>query len=114
MPSYKFSQFTQIAFNTHSKKIQGQEHRCSDNYHFHYLAQGGKILWEIQGGDVANISFAVKEDLKMAKDPVIFKGLVNGSVTEMPEGDSIYIADVKQNGQDIPNDYLIKITVTKV
>ncbi len=79
----------------------------SYNYHFHSIKQGGRIRWNIEGGSQLNISFNVKEDIKAGIDKEIFKGLKDGSETNMPAGDSIYIADVKQNGEDIKDSHLL-------
>ena len=114
MPGYKFDGFVEVKLVTNSRKLKDQSHRCSDNYHFHSIKQGGRIRWNIEGGSQLNISFNVKEDIKAGIDKEIFKGLKDGSETNMPAGDSIYIADVKQNGEDIKDSHLIKIIVTVI
>lgn len=112
MPSYEFAKFDAVTITSNSKLLSGQQHRCSKNYHFHELKGGQKIKWSIVGGSQLGISFAVKEDKTAATDPVIFTNIVDGSETDIPKGDSIYIADVKQNGQSVHEDFNIQITVS--
>lgn len=114
MPSFKFDGFVGATLVTNSRKLAGQDHRCSDNFHFHSIKQGKNIRWEIEGGDSANITFDVKEDISGRTDPTIYKSLKNGDINALPKGDSIYIANVKQNGSEIAKNYSLKITVSVV
>ncbi|MGR3976706.1 hypothetical protein FW754_03275 [Acinetobacter sp. 1207_04] len=115
MPGFKFDGFIQATLETNSRKLEGQNHRCSYNYHFLSLKQGKKLKWNIEGGSNLNITFDVQEDLSGRSDRVIFTSIKDGDIKLMPEKtDSIYIANLKQNGKEIDKDYPIKITVTAV
>ena len=76
---------------------EGQKHRSSGNFSTEGVPGGfNKFYWEITGTEKPeSIKFNVKRDKSVAKDPVEYEDLKDGSVTEIKEHRSLYIADPK-------------------
>lgn len=73
----------------------GQDHRSSGNFSTEDAPHGTRqIQWFITENDnFQNITFDVKEDVKLWFDPIVFRGVRNGQVTEYKSNRQFYIAD---------------------
>lgn len=94
MPSYKFAGLRAVTIASDAKIREGQEHRSSDNYDVRDLERSGRVQWTCPPGVV----FDVKEDKTAATDPVTFRDVSNGSITDSPNDSAswgLYIADPK-------------------
>jgi hypothetical protein len=91
MPNFRYDGFSEVVMHSQNTKMDGQEHRSSGNYLFtgEAFQSCSKVEWSCPTG----VSFSVKRDHKAAKDDVVLTGVCNGSVTELPGGEGIYIAD---------------------
>ncbi len=88
----------QIASVTSEGQPQkGQKHRSSGNFSTEGVPGGfSKFYWEITGTkEPESIKFNVKRDKSAAIDPVEFENLKDGSITEIKQYRSLYIADPK-------------------
>lgn len=76
---------------------QGQNHRSSGNFSTEKAIEGfSKYCWVISDTKEPNsIKFNVKRDKSAGTDPVEYTDLTNGSVTEIKQERSMYIADPK-------------------
>ncbi|MDO5559597.1 MAG: hypothetical protein Q4F95_08370 [Oscillospiraceae bacterium] len=91
MPDFKYDGFTEVVMVSQKDKLNGEDHRSSGNYLFtkEAFAPCNKVKWSCPAG----ISFCVKRDHKAAKDDVVLEGVCDGSITKLPAGEGIYIAD---------------------
>ena len=67
---------------------KGQSHRSSGNFSTEECS-GNKLQWSCPPG----ISFDVMQDKSAAHDPTIFEGVTNGTVTDMYQARSLYVAN---------------------
>lgn len=76
---------------------KGQKHRSSGNFSTEGVPGGySKFYWEISGtAEPDSIKFDVMRDVPMGFDPTEYSDLKNGSVTEIKQERSLYIANPK-------------------
>ena len=86
------------------KPKDGQKNRSSGN--FSLQEPGDKVRWRItlNGKEVNGIKINIMEDKSLRKDPIIFRGIKNGTVTAVPRGRSIYVA----NPSGAPREFLLE------
>ena len=91
MPNFKYDGFTEVVMKSHKEPLSGQKNRSSGNYLFTHEAftPCNKVKWSCPSG----ISFNVMKDHKAAKDDVMLQGVCDGSITTLPSGEGIYIAN---------------------
>ncbi|MCU0287597.1 MAG: DeoR family transcriptional regulator [Acidobacteria bacterium] len=70
------------------KPQSGQKNRSSGNFSTEGCP-GTRLRWSCPTG----ISFNVMKDVPMGRDPVIFYGIANGTITKMYKARSLYIAN---------------------
>jgi hypothetical protein len=91
MPNYSYEGFIEVTMKSQKSPLSGQKNRSSGNYLFtaQSFAQCKQVKWSCPEG----IKFNVMKDKKAASDPVILKDVYNGKITDLPEGEGIYIAN---------------------
>ncbi len=72
-----------------------QKHRSSGNFSTQDVPGGfNKFYWKVSGRNVPNsINFDVMQDKPIGNDPVIYRNLKYGCVTEIKEFRGLYIAN---------------------
>lgn len=78
----------------------GQSHRSSGNFSLENVPPGvTRIQWFVtDNSNAGQIVFDVMEDKSLWPDPTIWKGLHNGSVTDLQTSRSFYIANPANTG----------------
>ncbi|MGN1480370.1 hypothetical protein [Porcipelethomonas sp.] len=104
MPNFKYDGFIEVVIKSQKGPLSGQKNRSSGNYLFtsEAFAPCKKVKWSCPEG----ISFNVMKDHNAAKDETILTGVCNGSVTDLPSGEGIYIAN--PSGAD--SEFEIRVT----
>ena len=95
MPSYEFRKFSSVTMVSQKSVLKGQDHRSSDNYDLRKLKKASHLQWKCSD---KNVVFDVKEDKKAARDPITFRSVCDGQITEFPSDSAcngLYMADPK-------------------
>jgi hypothetical protein len=77
------------------KPSEGQKNRWSGNFSTQNCS-GSRLKWNCPAG----IVFNVMKDVSGGTDPVIFRDITNGTVTDMNQDRSLYIANPRNAGEN--------------
>lgn len=78
----------------------GQQHRSSGDFSTEGLPGGTTALyWEVMGAPNDRASFDVMENVPFGFDPIVFRGVMNGSRTHVYESRGLYIANPQGSGE---------------
>ncbi len=97
MSNYDVRSFLSITFKSNKRRLDGQDHRSSKNVDLTTLVKETHMTWRCPKG----ISFSLKKDVTMGRDPVLDKRITDGTITEFFDCDSVYVAD-----PEVPKEYL--------
>jgi hypothetical protein len=74
--------------------LPGQGWRCSQNFMLNPPGQPSMLKWVIVTPQATNATFSVALDIPWGSDPTILANLSNETVTEVHEGNNLYIGGV--------------------
>ena len=74
--------------------LPGETERSSGNFSLLAVPQGTtQLCWEVQSPNSASVRFDVQRDRALESDPVVYAGVVDGSLTPATPSPDVYIAN---------------------
>lgn len=74
--------------------LPGETERSSDNFSLSAIPPGTtQLCWEVQGPSSASVRFDVQRHRALQPDPVVYAGVVDGSLTPATPSPDVYIAN---------------------
>ena len=90
----------------HKEKLDGQKHRCSDNFSTKLFPKDKPFVWMCPDG----VTFTVMEAKKAATDNTVFKNVGNRTITPYKDAENLYIADVKvSSGMSVEDVFTVTV-----